>query len=266
MPAAPRPPQRRSPRGDIPLGRISGIPFSVAPSWLVAATVIVVLMMPVVPRLVPGADRTTSIAAGIVLAIALGLSVLIHELGHCWVARLFHLPIRRVRLYVIGGASELGRLPATPGEEAGIAGAGPLVSGLLGVAAWLALPLTTPGTVTWLVVLELALTNGIIAAFNILPALPLDGGRVLRAVVWRLTGRRHLGSMAGVVGGFLVATALLAAAAVFWQRGGTNPGLQTGIFAVMGLFVAVGASAEWPTTAERRGHAGGDDHTPGGRP
>ncbi len=246
MSDVPRP--RRS--WGVPLGRIGGIRIIVSPSWLISAAVIVVLATPVVRQVVPMISTAGAVSVAALLAVLLGVSVLAHELGHCLAARALGVPVVEVRLYLVGGVSELGRSPASPKEEALIAAAGPGVSALLAVICGLLVGSTEYRTVGWLLLLEMALANGIVAIFNILPALPLDGGRVLRAGVWKAFRRRRLGTIAAVIGGFAVALGLLIWGAI-QAFDGTRVGLlQAGIAAVMGIFVAAGAMAEWPS---RRG-------------
>lgn len=248
-------PRVRRPFG-IPLGRIGGIPIILAPSWLVAVVIIVVLATPVVGQAVPGIATPGAIAVSVVLAVLLGASVLAHELGHCLAARSFGVPVAAVRLYLIGGVSELGRAPASPKEEALIAGAGPGVSALLAIVCGLLVGSTDRNTVGWLLLIQLALSNGVIAVFNILPALPLDGGRVLRAGVWQLAGGRRIGTIAAVVGGYVVAAGLLVWAAFQLARGDRSSLLLAGIAAITAVFVAGGALGEWPSSTERRWPAG----------
>jgi Zn-dependent protease len=247
-------PASRHPRRSfgLPLGRIGGIAIIVAPSWLVSAVIIVVLATPVIRQLVRGISSPGAIAVAVLLAILLGVSVLAHELGHCLAARSLGVPVREVRLYLVGGVSELGRSPASPKEEALIAGAGPGVSALLAVICGLLVGSTDPGTVAWLLLLEMAVANAIVAIFNILPALPLDGGRVLRAGVWGLFRRRRVGTIAAVIGGFVVAAALLVWGIVEALHGTRVSLLYAAIAAVMGIFVAAGAMAEWPVRRARR--------------
>ena len=215
-----------------------------APSWLVSVVVITVLATPVVEQALPGIGRGHAITVSVALGVLLGLSVLTHELGHCLAARSLGVPVTEVRLYLLGGASELGRLPDSPREEAAIAAAGPGVSAILAGVFGLLVGSTTPHTVGWLLLIELALANLVVAIFNFLPALPLDGGRVLRAGVWGASGRRRYGTLAAVFGGYLIAVVLLIWGAV-QLTGSTRAGLlQGGIAVVMGLFVGVGAAAE----------------------
>ncbi len=246
-----RVPRLRRPIG-IPLGRVGGIPIILAPSWLVAVVIIVVLATPVVRQAIPGTGTIDGILVSAALAVLLGVSVLAHELGHCLAARSFGVPVSAVRLYLIGGVSELGRAPVSPKEEALIAGAGPAVSALLAVICGLLVGSTDARTVGWLLLLQLALANGVIAIFNILPALPLDGGRVLRAGVWKIAGGRRIGTMAAVIGGYLVAAALLVWAVVELSHGDRASVLMAGIAAVTAAFVAGGALAEWPNQGRAR--------------
>lgn len=240
---------RRSPwrvltRG-IPLGTIAGTRLVVTPSWFVAAVITTVLTAPLV-RSLTGLESTAG--AGVIAAamvVLLGVSVLAHELGHCIAANAYGIRVPEVRLYFVGGASELEREPRSPGAEAVIAAAGPWASAVLTCASWALVTATDRGSIAWLFAAEMAWANGIIAVFNMLPALPLDGGRVLSAGLWRLTGRPRPGAIAGVIGGLLLAAVLLVWAALELSRGGV---LAAVVIATMALFVATGAWSEWPSS------------------
>ncbi len=213
-------------------------------SWLLSVLVIAVLATPVVEQAIPGIGSAPAVLVGVGLGALLGVSVLAHELGHCLAARSLGLPVLEVRLYLLGGVSELGRLPDSPREEALISAAGPGVSAILAGIFGLLVGSTTAHTVPWLLLIELALANLVVAIFNILPALPLDGGRVLRAGVWRAFGRRRYGTVAAVVGGYVIAAGL-AIWGLIEITGSTRPGLlQGGIAVIMALFIAVGAAGE----------------------
>ncbi len=229
----------------------------VTPSWIASVAVIAVLGVPVVARVVPGTTLTVAILVAILLGVLLGVSVLAHELGHCLAARLRGIEVIAIRLYLLGGVSQLAKGPVTARDEALVALAGPVVSGLLAAVFWLALQPLTPGTVGWLTLLLLALSNLIIAVFNVLPALPLDGGRLVRAGIWGLSGNRRAGTAAAVVGGYLLAAALLGWAVYLVVDGGATGLLPAGIAVAMALFVVVGVRGErsddlggggrWPT-------------------
>jgi Zn-dependent protease len=226
------------------VGRIAGVRILLTPSWIASVAVIAVLGVPVVERVVPGTSTPIAVVVATLLGVLLGVSVLGHELGHCVVARLVGIDVIAVRLYLLGGVSELAAGPRTAGDEALVAAAGPAVSGLLAGVFWLALQPTTGGTVGWLILLLLALSNLIIAVFNLLPALPLDGGRVIRAGIWGLSGSRRAGTVAAAIGGYLLAAALVGWAVVLLVNGGSAALLPAGIAVAMAAFVVVGVISE----------------------
>lgn len=229
----------------VPFGRIGGTRLFVTPSWFLAAAVTTVLAIPIVARLTGVQSTWWAGVIAATMAILLGVSVLAHELGHCLAAHGYGIAVPEVRLYFVGGASELQHAPRSPAAEAVIAVAGPWASAVLAGVCWALATVTDHGSVAWLFAVEMAWANGIIAVFNILPALPLDGGRVLSALVWRLTGRPRPGQIAGAVGGMMLAAALLVFAAVELAQGRTGL-LFAAIIAIMAFFVATGAWSEWP--------------------
>ena len=113
------------------LCRVAGVPVLLSPSWWVGAAFIVLLYTPLVGRILPAASVWTCafLAAG--CTVLLAASVLLHELGHCVVAMRLGLPVRRIRLFLLGGVSEISREPAVPAQEGLVAAAGPAVSVLL---------------------------------------------------------------------------------------------------------------------------------------
>lgn len=132
----------------------------------------------------PLTEGATPYALGVVAALGLFVSVLIHELGHAVVGRWFGLEIRRITLWILGGMAQFERIPRRRGREAIMAIAGPVTSYLLAVLAWLALgqlPRSLAGAS--FVVAYLFYMNVVLATFNLIPALPLDGGRVLRSLL-----------------------------------------------------------------------------------
>jgi Zn-dependent protease len=228
----------------LPLGRVAGVPVTVTPAWFLSAAAITVVGAPVVAGLVPSSAGVVSYLFAGLLAVLLGVSVLAHELGHCVVARSQGVGVVRVELFLLGGVSEISRQPRTASEEAAVAAAGPLVSaGLTGVFALMDLVVDGRG-LPELLVMELAISNAIIAVFNLLPALPLDGGRVLRAGIWRATGSRKRATSISVGGGYLLAAALLAWS--IWRLTSQDrAGLVQGVIGVvMALYIVVGARDE----------------------
>jgi Zn-dependent protease len=207
----PKPTRRRNdPRLGIIVGRPFGIPVYISPYWFVVAAVLVVLYS--APGTLPGSVHSTaerySVAAAFV--VLLYLSVLIHELSHSVVARAFGLPVRRIHLYPLGGFSEIEQEPPTPAQEFLISAAGPAMSlALAGLGYGLQALLHTKG-IPQVLLDRLILANAVVAAFNLLPGLPLDGGRVLRAVLWKVTGRSAQATVMAAWSGRVLAILLVA--------------------------------------------------------
>ena len=224
-------------RPGVPLGRPLGIPVFLAPSWLVAGVLITYSVAPVFSD--PLAPDAGHYALGAVAAVLLAASVLAHELGHSVVSLGIGIPIKRVTLFLFGGLAELEHEPPTPAGEYLVAVAGPLVSVFLAGCTAAVARLTPPGGNVHRLAAYLAITNAALGVLNLLPGLPLDGGRVLRSMVWQVSGSRTLGTRAGVRGG--QAVALLAAAVGFLRIGA---GDQYGIFELLvAAFLWTNASA-----------------------
>jgi Zn-dependent protease/CBS domain-containing protein len=171
------------------LGRIAGIRISVNWSWLIVFALIVwSLAAAVFPSQNPGLSTGEYVALAIVAAFLFFASLLLHELGHALQARREGVEIEGINLWLFGGVAQFKDAFPSAGAEFRIAIAGPLVSLVLGVffvlvAAFAGLPNAIDGVAAWL-----GYTNLILLAFNLLPALPLDGGRVLRSALWKLKG------------------------------------------------------------------------------
>ena len=153
------------------------------------------------------------------------------------------LPVRRITVYLLGGVSELEREPQDPAREYLIAIAGPLVSLLLaGVGTAVAVELPSH-TVPRVLVEELALANGLVTLFNLLPGLPLDGGRVLRAAVWKLSANAETGSVVAAWAGRSLAVLVAAVPFLLLFGSGSAAGLVTVLwFSVLAAFLWSGAS------------------------
>ena len=171
------------------LGRIAGIRIGINWSWLIVFALIVwSLASAVFPAQNPGFSDGEYVAMAVVAALLFFASLLLHELGHALQAKRDGLEIEGINLWLFGGVAQFkGGFPSA-GAEFRIAIAGPLVSLALGVlfvlvAAFAGLPNAVDGVVAWL-----GFTNLILLAFNLLPALPLDGGRVLRSALWHFRG------------------------------------------------------------------------------
>jgi Zn-dependent protease/CBS domain-containing protein len=152
------------------------------------------------PTLYPGWTRATYWLVGIIAALLLFVSVLAHELAHSLVARARGLPVTSITLFIFGGVSNLEREPTSAGSEFQVAVVGPLTSLLIGGICWAVGMLLPRGTPVRAVLVYLGITNVLLGAFNLIPGFPLDGGRVLRSIIWAATGslRRATRWAAGV--------------------------------------------------------------------
>jgi Zn-dependent protease len=202
------------------LGRLLGFPVRLDLSWFAGLAVLVLLSRELWAPAVagPAAVGPAAVGLSVVFAVAFFGCVLVHELAHALAARAVGVPTDEIRLFIFGGVARITGEPADPGAEVLVAMAGPLVSvvlaGLADLASW-----TLPGPggdlLAWLF-----LGNLVVAGFNLLPGFPLDGGRVARALVWRLTGRRLLATrVTALLGRALAATLVLGGAtAALWQQ------------------------------------------------
>ncbi|MFE6856163.1 site-2 protease family protein, partial [Streptomyces sp. NPDC057674] len=142
-------------------------------------------------------------------AVAFYASVLVHELAHTNAAHPFNLPEPRIQLHVVGGVSQNEKETETPGREFVLAFVGPLLSLVLAGVFYLSMYAVEPGTVPGVLLAGLMISNLIVAIFNLLPGLPLDGGRMLRAVVWKITGKPMSGTIAAAWVGRALAVLVL---------------------------------------------------------
>lgn len=235
------------------LGRIAGVEIGIHWSWLVVVGLLSWSLGAVVfPDEAPGLDGAVYGAMAAVATLLFFVSLLLHELGHAVVARREEMEIEGITLWLFGGVARFKGMFPSGATELRTAIAGPAVSLLLGLcfvgaAAVLQLPDSVDAVVRWL-----GHVNLILVAFNMLPALPLDGGRVLRALLWMRSGdllraTRAAGGLGRAFGNGLVAFGLFAVIA------GAPGGLW---FAAIGFFVAAAARAELSFATMRTALAG----------
>ncbi|TMI19824.1 CBS domain-containing protein [Candidatus Bathyarchaeota archaeon] len=171
------------------IGRIIGIPVRIHYTlWLVLLLIAWSLAEGYMPQHYPGLGATTYWAIGIFSAIILFISVFLHELSHSYIAKKNGLPIARITLFFFGGVSEMSEEPKDAALEVRMAAAGPLASFLIAIVLggfWY-LTFLVNGPIPIIATLYYAaFLNGVLGAFNLIPAFPLDGGRVLRGSLWR---------------------------------------------------------------------------------
>jgi len=241
----------REPGGGLPLGRFFGIPIYLSPSWLLFAAFITLSYAPLVRR-TSGVEGTGAYLAAFAFAVLLAASVLLHELGHCAVSRALGLPVRRVTLFLLGGVSEITAEPEDAGREYLVAMAGPLVSLVLSVAGFLLTAALPDAGLVYQLALQVAVSNALVAVFNLLPGLPLDGGRLLRAGVWQVTRDRAKGTAAaGWVGRVIAGLVLLLPLSVV--LGGREPSVGSVLLAgLLAAFIWAGATQALRSAAMSR--------------
>ena len=238
----------------LPIARVGGVDIRAHWSLLVVVALLVwSLTDGVFPETNPGLSDGSYLAMALVAAFLFLLSILLHELGHAVQAGREGVPVGGITLWVFGGIAEMpGDMPS-PGAEFRIAAAGPAVSLVLGVvcvgvALALPLPSEIDGVLFWCGQINLSLL-----VFNLIPALPLDGGRMLRAALWArrhdlLSATRTAGALGRGFGQLLIAGGL--ALAIF---GGDFSGVW---FVFIGWFVLAAAEAELGGTSARAALAG----------
>jgi Zn-dependent protease/predicted transcriptional regulator len=213
-------------RGSLNLGKILGIPIRLHLSWfLIAALITFSLAVGYFPQTNPGWSTATYLIVGAVASILFFGSVLLHELGHSVLALREGVSVKSITLFIFGGVAQIGREPPTAGAEFRIAIAGPLTS--LGLAAIfgglgavlsdysvVAAPLTYLGSI-----------NLLLAAFNMIPGFPLDGGRVLRAALWQFGGSYQRATRWAARTGQVVAFGFIGFGVLQFFLGGLTNGL-----------------------------------------
>lgn len=242
-PEAPvRPPadQPSGPARLLRLGSVLGVPIFVTPSWLLVLGFVTLSYAGFLQQAIPGTSTSVSYLLALVFALAIGVSVVLHEIGHTVASRLLGLPVRRIVVFLLGGMSELEGSASRPRDEFAIAAAGPAVSFLLAAVCWLLSLPPDANSAAAVLLLLLAWSNLVIAAFNVLPGLPLDGGRLVQALVWRLSRSRLTGVRIAAWCGrglaALLALAILVGNALV--RGGAQSGVPLLTAVVLGLGLA----------------------------
>ena len=239
---------------DVRLGRVAGVDVGINWTWLIVVALITwSLASEVFPTTNKGLGTGTYIAMALAATLLYFTSLLLHELAHAVQARREGMQVNGITLWVFGGVARFSGTFPSAGAEFRVAFAGPLVTLALGAAfvggaRLLRLPAAVDAVVAWL-----GLMNMFLFAFNMLPAVPLDGGRVLHSALWKLRGSLswatqvagRLGQLFGVL--MIVGGALLALYEDF----------ASGLWlSLIGWFVAAAAAAETETSAGGRRSAG----------
>lgn len=227
--------------GRIRLGRWLGVEVTIDPSWFIIALLIAWSFYFLYDSTFPNMPAAAALALGGVTAVLFFASVLLHELSHSVMARRVGVPVEGITLFIFGGVTQTSGEATTAEDEFAIAVVGPLTSIAIAGVCWLVvngtgnlLPeeiLFAVGHLGWL--------NFGLGAFNLVPGFPLDGGRVLRSIVWRVTGSHEKGSRIATALGRGVAS-LLIAGGILIVFGGNLGGLW---YAAIGWFLYQAATA-----------------------
>jgi Zn-dependent protease/CBS domain-containing protein len=234
------------------LGRVAGVEIGLSWSWLLIFGLIVIYLAgELFPSTNEGLATGTYVAMGVVAAVLFFTSILLHELGHAIQARHEGMEISGITLWMLGGVARFTGMFPSPGAEFRIAVAGPLVTLVIGATLvlaghYVALPAAVDGVVVWL-----GLINLFLLGFNLLPAFPMDGGRVLRSALWKLRGdvtwaTEMAGVVSRVLGALMIAVGVLT---LFAYVGGLW-------LIVIGWFVMSAGTAEAQLVEAREALAG----------
>jgi len=223
------------------IARPFGIPVYISPWWFLVSAVLVVWYSGTLQGTVHGAVPRYLVAVAFV--VLLYLSVLVHELSHCLVAVKFGLPVRRILLYPLGGFSEIEQEPPTPGKEFLVSAAGPAMSlAIAGIGIGVNVLLALHG-IARVLIDAVVLANVLVGFFNLLPGLPLDGGRVLRAGLWKLTGNSTRSTVLAAWAGRIIAVGLAAVVLI-------NPGGQFVFANGSGIWLIAVAAFMWMSAGQ----------------
>ena len=229
------------------IGRYFGIKFYLDPSWfLIAAMVVYVLSVDVFPASLPGLSHTLYFLMGLIAALIFFLSILLHELGHSLVSQRCGIPVPRITLLFIGGIAEISREPDTARAELKIAAGGPAVSILLALlyaGAALGAYFLHWDPVS-LVLQWLAFVNVTLVLFNAIPGYPLDGGRILRAIIWSRTGNLRKATYISTRIGVAFSWVLIGIGVICMVHGWWN----AFVFFVIGIFLKNAAESGYTHT------------------
>jgi Zn-dependent protease len=229
--------------GSVRMGRMFGVPLRI--HWTVPLLVVFFaygLGSRTLPAWVPDQSKATYTVAGLIGAVLLLASLLAHEAAHAITARRKGIPVQSITLWALGGMTEMGR-PGAAGTAFLVAVSGPLTSlgvGAAALGAGIGLDTLSGRGVPAAVLVWLGWVNGVLAVFNLLPAAPLDGGRVVQALMWWRTGDRDRAERAAARSGQVLGILLIAGGWISVLRGSWS-GLW---LAALGFFVVFVAGAE----------------------
>lgn len=230
-------------RGGIPLGRIAGIPVILAYSWFAIAAFTVIAYGPVLAHNNPRLGATAYLVA-FAYAVLLLISVLVHELAHALTARMYRWPTSKIVLNLWGGHTQFEEFTASPGKSVLVAMAGPVANLVLAGAGWLVVSGGQLTGVADTLANIFVWANLLIGIFNVLPGLPLDGGRLVESAVWKATGSHEKGTIAAGWAGRIIVAALVIWFVALPLLSGNRPDTSLLLITLLvGSFLWLGATA-----------------------
>jgi Zn-dependent protease len=232
--------------GSLRIGKIFGIDIYIHISWLIIIVLLTwSLAVGLFPVLYHGWSASTYWILGFIAAVLLFVSVLLHELAHSVVARARGLPVKNITLFIFGGVSNIEKEPGSPGVEFQVAVVGPLTSLLIGALAFLLLFLLGQNSSALAAILwYLGYANILLGIFNLIPGFPLDGGRVLRSIVWKINGNLRRATRIVTVVGEIIAYLFILAGIWLFFTGYVINGLWIGFIGWFLLSSAQSANSE----------------------
>ncbi len=235
--------------GALRLGRILGIPVAVNYTWFIAVWIGAwSLAGSYYPERAPGFDSNTYWIMGVSSALLLFASVLVHEFGHALAARRFGIRTRAIVLFLFGGVAQIAEEPSTPRAEFLVAVAGPLTSLALAAVLYVLSPMAGARPLGS-IVQYLAYINFMLAVFNLVPGFPLDGGRILRAALWRSSGNLQRATRVAARTGQVIAMLFIGAGLLLLFRS-----ILAGLWLVLiGWFLDTGAQSSYEQVVLRQG-------------
>jgi Zn-dependent protease/CBS domain-containing protein len=250
--------------GSFRIGKIAGIEIDVNVSWIVILVLLTVsLATGWFPQLYPGWSTATYWITGFIASLLLFVSVLLHELAHSVVARKRGLPVKNITLFIFGGVSNIEREPTSPGIEFQMAFVGPLTSLIIGIVCFLLqLPLRGSNSPLEGILFYLAVTNVLLGLFNLIPGFPLDGGRVLHSIIWKITGSMRQATRVATITGQVIAYLFIFGGIWLLFTGAFLDGLWLGFIGWFLLSAAQSANSQSMLTSMFKGVTVGEVMNP----
>ena len=229
------------PPGHYRIGRFLGVNVLITRSWFLLALLIAVVVAPGVEAAEPGLGAWKYVA-GLVIAVVYAFTILVHEAAHAVASRRYGHPVENITLHFLGGHTSIDGGARSPMQEFVMSVVGPLASLAVSLVAWL-LSRVLPDVLIGLTIITLALANLVLGLFNLLPGLPLDGGRVLKALVWGVTRNEVRGTIVAGWAGRIIAVLTLFLPLLMHRLYDVVPDVSSYAFSlVLAVFIWMGAT------------------------